>query len=160
MEISEIREQINAVDDQLLQLFLQRMTLSEEVAAYKNEHHQPILNKQREREILAKVAERSGDQRALCLPSVLHAVRAVPLPPGGADLLAHPGEGPGGRLSGCRQRGVSPDGPCGLPGSGGGKLPGGLRPHPAPGQHRLCQELRGGVFRCGIRPLQVRRGAH
>ncbi|WP_455580510.1 bifunctional chorismate mutase/prephenate dehydratase [Dysosmobacter sp.] len=62
MEISEIREQINAVDDQLLQLFLQRMTLSEEVAAYKNEHHQPILNKQREREILAKVAERSGDK--------------------------------------------------------------------------------------------------
>ena len=62
MELSEIREKINAVDDQLLDLFLQRMDLSEEVAAYKNEHHQPILNKQREREILAKVAEKSGDR--------------------------------------------------------------------------------------------------
>ena len=62
MELSEIREKINAVDDQLLYLFLQRMDLSEEVAAYKNEHHQPILNKQREREILAKVAEKSGDR--------------------------------------------------------------------------------------------------
>ena len=62
MELSEIREKINAVDDQLLDLFLQRMDLSEEVAAYKNEHHQPILNKQREREILAKVAEQSGDR--------------------------------------------------------------------------------------------------
>lgn len=62
MELSEIREKINAVDDQLLDLFLQRMDLSEEVAAYKNEHHQPILNKQREREILSKVAEKSGDR--------------------------------------------------------------------------------------------------
>ena len=62
MELSEIREKINAVDDQLLDLCLQRMDLSEEVAAYKNEHHQPILNKQREREILAKVAEKSGDR--------------------------------------------------------------------------------------------------
>ena len=62
MELSEIRTKIDAVDDQLLDLFLQRMELSEEVAAYKNEHHQPILNKQREREILAKVAEKSGDR--------------------------------------------------------------------------------------------------
>ena len=62
MELSEIREKINAVDDQLLDLFLQRMDLSEEVAAYKNEHHQPILNKQREREILAKVTEKSGEK--------------------------------------------------------------------------------------------------
>lgn len=60
MEISDIRQKINAVDEQLLRLFLERMDLSEEVAAYKNEHHQPILNKAREREILAKVAEQSG----------------------------------------------------------------------------------------------------
>lgn len=62
MELSEIREKINAVDDQLLDLFLQRMALSEDVAAYKNEHRLPILNKQREREVLAKVAERAGDK--------------------------------------------------------------------------------------------------
>ena len=62
MELSDIRVKIDAVDDQLLQLFLERMSLAEEVAAYKNEHHQPILNKQREREILAKLAEKSGDR--------------------------------------------------------------------------------------------------
>ena len=62
MELSEIREKIDAVDDQLLDLFLQRMDLSEEVAAYKNEHHLPILNKERERAILAKVTERSGEK--------------------------------------------------------------------------------------------------
>ena len=62
MELSEIRTKIDAVDDQLLSLFLERMALSEEVAAYKNEHRLPILNKQREREILAKVTERAGDK--------------------------------------------------------------------------------------------------
>ena len=62
MELSEIREKIDAVDDQLLQLFLERMALAEEVAAYKNEHHLPILNKQREREVLAKVTEKAGDK--------------------------------------------------------------------------------------------------
>ena len=62
MELSEIREKIDAVDDQLLDLFLQRMDLSDEVAAYKNEHHLPILNKERERAILAKVTEKSGER--------------------------------------------------------------------------------------------------
>ena len=62
MELSEIRTKIDAVDDQLLKLFLERMELSEAVAAYKNEHKLPILNKTREREILAKVTERAGDK--------------------------------------------------------------------------------------------------
>ncbi|MBE6995190.1 MAG: bifunctional chorismate mutase/prephenate dehydratase [Ruminococcaceae bacterium] len=62
MELSEIRTKIDAVDEQLLQLFLERMALAEEVAAYKNEHHLPILNKQREREVLAKVTEKAGDK--------------------------------------------------------------------------------------------------
>ena len=62
MELSEIRAKIDAVDDQLLGLFLERMELSETVAAYKNEHKLPILNKTREREILAKVTERAGDK--------------------------------------------------------------------------------------------------
>jgi chorismate mutase/prephenate dehydratase len=62
MELTEIREKIDSVDQELLQLFLTRMDLAEEVAAYKNEHHLPILNKERERAILAKVAERSGDR--------------------------------------------------------------------------------------------------
>ena len=33
MELSEIRAKIDAVDDQLLSLFLERMALSEEVAS-------------------------------------------------------------------------------------------------------------------------------
>ncbi len=62
MDISEIRKKIDHVDEQMLELFLERMTLSEAVAAYKNEHTQPILNKQREREILTRVMMASGDK--------------------------------------------------------------------------------------------------
>ena len=62
MELSEIRSKIDTVDDQLLQLFLERMDLAEEVAAYKNTHHLPILNKERERAVLAKVTEKSGSR--------------------------------------------------------------------------------------------------
>ncbi len=61
MELSEIRDKIDVIDDQLLELFLQRMALSDEVAAYKNEHHLPILNKRREREILARVTQKAGE---------------------------------------------------------------------------------------------------
>ena len=60
MELSDIRAKIDAVDDQLLALFLERMDLADQVAAYKNEHHLPILNKQRERAVLAKVTENAG----------------------------------------------------------------------------------------------------
>ena len=62
MELSEIRAKIDSVDDQLLSLFLERMDLAEEVAKYKNEHHLPILNKQREREVLAAVMEKAGSR--------------------------------------------------------------------------------------------------
>ena len=67
MELSEIRTRIDAVDEQLLQLFLERMELADEVAAYKSEHHLPILNERREREILAKVMPKAGGmERYVC----------------------------------------------------------------------------------------------
>ncbi len=62
MEITDIRKKIDEVDEEILALFLKRMDLSEDVAAYKNEHKQPILNKQREREILTKVMMAAGDR--------------------------------------------------------------------------------------------------
>jgi len=62
MDLSEIRVRIDAVDDQLLKLFLERMSLAEEVAAYKQANNLPILNKERERAVLAKVTEAAGDK--------------------------------------------------------------------------------------------------
>lgn len=61
MDLTEIRKKIDSVDDMLLDNFLKRMALSKEVADYKATNSLPTLNRGREREILAKVMEKSGD---------------------------------------------------------------------------------------------------
>ncbi len=60
MELSEMRVIFDQIDDELLDLFLKRMALSQDVAAYKKERNIPILNRQREREILESVMEKAG----------------------------------------------------------------------------------------------------
>lgn len=62
MELSELRSKIDAVDDQLLDCFLERMDLTDQIAAYKTEHSLPVLNKTREREILSKVTDKAGER--------------------------------------------------------------------------------------------------
>ena len=61
MEMTEIRKKIDGIDSELLRLFLDRMELSREIAEVKAKDGLPILNKEREREILRAVQERSGD---------------------------------------------------------------------------------------------------
>lgn len=61
MDLANLREEIDRIDGELLQLFLRRMRLCEQVAQHKKEHGLPILNRAREREILAKVQEQSGE---------------------------------------------------------------------------------------------------
>ena len=64
MKLDELRNQIDAIDQQLVPLFTQRMALSAQVADYKKEHNLPIYVPAREREILSKVAEAAGDDYA------------------------------------------------------------------------------------------------
>ena len=61
MDLSELREKIDHIDERLLPLFLERMAVSKEIAGYKAEHSMSTLNKQREREILARMCAESGD---------------------------------------------------------------------------------------------------
>lgn len=61
-DIKEIRGEIDTTDNEILELFLKRMELAKEVAEYKNANGLPILNKAREREILADVTKKSGDK--------------------------------------------------------------------------------------------------
>ena len=64
MELSEIRKDIDAIDEELVKLFCDRMALSAKVADYKKEHNLPILVPAREREILKDVAEKAGPEMA------------------------------------------------------------------------------------------------
>lgn len=61
MELDEIRQRIDKIDDQLLDLFKQRMDCARQVGLYKLEHNLPILNTERENEILASVEASGGE---------------------------------------------------------------------------------------------------
>ena len=64
MDLEELRNEIDAIDDEILKLFLKRMDVSSKVADYKRENNLPTLQKSREREILNKVSEKSGAEMA------------------------------------------------------------------------------------------------
>mgnify|MGYP001366011875 CR=1 FL=1 len=55
-DIKDIRNNIDDLDKQILDLFKNRMELSDEVASYKKANHLPVLDRQRERKILTKAA--------------------------------------------------------------------------------------------------------
>ncbi len=63
MEISELRREINEIDDEILGLFLRRMEVAAQVADYKRANDLPILVPAREREILKRVAEAAGPEQ-------------------------------------------------------------------------------------------------
>lgn len=64
MDLKDIRTQIDAIDDELVQLFVKRMSLSAQVADYKKANNMPIYIPAREREILQDVAQKAGPEMA------------------------------------------------------------------------------------------------
>lgn len=62
MELNELRDKVDQINEDILQLFLKRMDYAEQIASYKTEHHLPILNRERERTILAEMAQKAGDK--------------------------------------------------------------------------------------------------
>ena len=64
MDLSQLRCEIDKIDDELVQLFVQRMGLAAQVADYKKENHLPILVPAREREKLQDVAVKAGPEMA------------------------------------------------------------------------------------------------
>jgi chorismate mutase len=54
--LSQLRGQIDAIDEQLLELLAKRMRISREIGVYKKEHNMPILQSPRYSEILEKRA--------------------------------------------------------------------------------------------------------
>ena len=60
MELSELRSQIDSIDDELVELFCRRMKVAEQIADYKQEDKMPIFVPAREREKLRDVSEKAG----------------------------------------------------------------------------------------------------
>ena len=74
MDLMKLREQINEIDAQMLDLFLRRMQVSSNVAEYKRKNGLPVLDAARERELLANIARQAGedlDEYAVVLYSTI-----------------------------------------------------------------------------------------
>ncbi len=64
MDISQLRGQIDTIDDEIVRLFCQRMDVAAQIADYKKESKMPIFVPAREREKLVDVAQKAGDEMA------------------------------------------------------------------------------------------------
>lgn len=62
MDLTEIRQEIDEIDQELVRLFCARMNLSAQVADYKKANNLPIFVPARERAILQKVAQMAGPE--------------------------------------------------------------------------------------------------
>ena len=64
MELKDLRHEIDQIDDQLVALFVRRMEIAAQVAAYKKENCLPIFVPLREQEKLADIAQKAGTEMA------------------------------------------------------------------------------------------------
>lgn len=64
MDLSDVRVEIDALDDELVKLFEKRLALSMEVAKVKERDNLPILNTARERSIINRLTEGKADDIA------------------------------------------------------------------------------------------------
>ena len=62
MNLEEIRTEIDSIDKELVSLFIRRMNCASAVAEYKKANNLPILDASRERALLKKVSELSGEE--------------------------------------------------------------------------------------------------
>lgn len=62
MDLIDLRKQIDNIDSQLIPLLLERMEVAKGVAEYKVQRGIPVLNEEREKQILDNVGDKCGEQ--------------------------------------------------------------------------------------------------
>ena len=62
MELTKLREEIDQIDKELVSLFIKRMNCASSVAEYKKQNSMPVLDPSRERALLNKISELSGEE--------------------------------------------------------------------------------------------------
>ena len=72
MDISELRKQINQIDREIVELYGKRMETAREIGRYKREHNLPVLDSERERELLNRVAEQAGEENERGIRALYH----------------------------------------------------------------------------------------
>lgn len=62
MKLDELRNEIDGVDKEIVSLFIKRMNCASKIAEYKKENGLPILDASRERALLNKISDMSGEE--------------------------------------------------------------------------------------------------
>ncbi len=62
MNAQDYRKQIDQIDDNIVKLFAERMSIASKIAEYKKEKNLPVMDPKREREIISSVIEKSPDE--------------------------------------------------------------------------------------------------
>ncbi len=79
-DMQGMREKIDSIDEQISELFRERMETSLRIAEYKKEHDIPVTNDRREKEVLLKISDQIGepfdDYGRLVYGSILDASRS------------------------------------------------------------------------------------
>lgn len=61
LELVELRQIIDTIDDEIIELIFERMGLMGDVVEYKMKNNLPILDKSREKEILMKIMRKADE---------------------------------------------------------------------------------------------------
>ncbi len=77
MDISQLRGQIDAIDDEIVRLFTKRMEVSAAIAEYKKRNSLPIYVPAREQEKLADVAQKAGSDMAAYVQGLYETIFAL-----------------------------------------------------------------------------------
>lgn len=77
MSLEQMREEINQIDQELVDLFRRRMELSKSIGAYKQANQLPVQDPARERELLGRVAEQAGEELSEYAQSMYQTILAV-----------------------------------------------------------------------------------
>lgn len=64
MDLKELRCEIDRIDDEMVRLFVKRMAVSADIAAYKKANGLPIYDPAREQEKLVSIAQKAGTEMA------------------------------------------------------------------------------------------------
>lgn len=64
IELSECRKRIDEIDNQMVELFKQRMAVAKDVAEYKKANNRQPMDESRERQLLTRVSELAGPELA------------------------------------------------------------------------------------------------
>lgn len=77
LDINKLREEINAIDAEMVELFKKRMAIAASVAEYKKEHGLPVLDAARERALLERISQMAGDELGSYARTLYHTMLDV-----------------------------------------------------------------------------------